>query len=143
MEARMNPATSSTDLQIAATPAPASKQQIVRVSPTDMDVLFGRGMTYQYHPGNVQFRKVLEQHYEAYNDATKKRQHALAQQLYQHFVNDLGVRFLKVCVLGGIDEGSSRIWEEETDKAIIYNKIKHTFRSIRKAARKTAAYAEP
>jgi hypothetical protein len=116
----------------------------VTVYPTDSDVLFGRGMTYQYHPGNVQFRQVLEQHFEAYNDATRKEQQELVHQLYRQFAYDMGVRFLKLSSCPNTKcGGHGETWVEETDKIAVHQKIKYTFRSIRQSYRKTAVALQP
>ena len=93
------------------------------IVPTNVDVLFGRGYRVQWHSGNVQYRRFLEQHREEYETTSlrvKKRE--IARRLAQT-LRSQGVRFLQKNASGEWVE--SAVSEVET-------RICQYFRELRK-----------
>ncbi|KAG7372629.1 hypothetical protein IV203_018772 [Nitzschia inconspicua] len=108
---------------------PAILTEASIILPKNTDILFGRGSGIQNHPGNVQFRELLEQNLGSYStsdDAAKRR---MVISLADHMRRDLGLRFLKQA-----PDGVS--WIPVTEKAVVYQKFYQTFRSLRAAAKK-------
>jgi hypothetical protein len=90
-------------------------------SPTDVDVLLGRGRAVQNHVGNLRLREVIDAHQEVYNNARASQKTEIAE-LVVHYIRRLNGRFLKVGDAG---------WEEVED-VIAREKISHTFRDRRR-----------
>ncbi|KAG7343461.1 hypothetical protein IV203_021406 [Nitzschia inconspicua] len=108
---------------------PAILTEASIILPKNTDILFGRGSGIQNHPGNIQFRDLLEQNLGSYStsdDAAKRR---MVISLADHMRRDLGLRFLKQA-----PDGVS--WIPVTEKAVVYQKFYQTFRSLRAAAKK-------
>jgi hypothetical protein len=90
-------------------------------SPTDVDVILGRGRGVQNHMGNVRLREVIDADLEVYDNARSSQKTEIAE-LVVHHIRGLSGRFLKVG-----DSG----WEEVED-SIAREKISHTFRDRRR-----------
>jgi hypothetical protein len=110
----------------AMRPMPTLAQQApplsLHVVPESRDVLFGRGRPIREHPGNVQFREVLEPFADAYEKAELKERRVIALQLTNSFLSS-GARFLKPV-------GENR-WVPVNEKAA-YEKVMQYFRTFRK-----------
>lgn len=92
------------------------------ITPTDMDVLFGKGYRLQVHPGNIRFREFLKPYVGEYDDSPRQRKAELRIRLAQTLRND-GVRFLHKAASGEWVE--SNLVEAE-------KKIGQMFREFRK-----------
>eukprot|EP00980_Cylindrotheca_fusiformis_P001058 scaffold291_cov92-Cylindrotheca_fusiformis.AAC.5 len=86
------------------------------------DVLLGRGATIQSRPGNVQFRKVVAEHRDAYDKARKVAKGRIVTEISQTLKSN-GVRFLKA--------GRNERWIE-CDGKEVQETIARRFRSARK-----------
>eukprot|EP00804_Cyclotella_cryptica_P013180 CCRYP_006974-RA/>CCRYP_006974-RA protein AED:0.30 eAED:-0.27 QI:0/0/0/1/1/1/2/0/863 len=74
--------------------------------PTDTDVLLGRGVSTNRHPGNINFRNVVSQHVNVYVTSTKKQKMMISRSIVDKVHNDLDPpgRFL--------EKDSSGLWFE-------------------------------
>lgn len=86
------------------------------------DVLLGRGVVLQNHPGNIQFRNFLANYSDAYDKAPRLQRRSIATALAQ-MIQGHGVRFLQL--------QESKEWAESDAKAV-EAKIGQLFRSMRK-----------
>jgi hypothetical protein len=77
-----------------AAPVAAVMAEVTNVTPTETDVLFGRGMAIQRHNGNIAFRNQLEANVDAYYAADNVEKVILVDFLYHTFQGG-GVRFLR------------------------------------------------
>ena len=98
------------------------------IKPTGMDVLFGKGYRLQLHPGNVRFRKILEQHKDNYESTPRQSRREMAVELAQILRNN-GVRFLQ--------KAGSGTWVE-SEIAQAEKKVTQYFRELRKKRSKGA-----
>ena len=86
------------------------------------DVLLGRGRAVQSHPGNIRFRRFLEEHQAEYEQSPRFMRHAVAAQ-FVRILNSNGVRFLH--------RGENDVWvESEFEDA--ERKVGQYFRELRK-----------
>jgi hypothetical protein len=110
----------------AVRPMPTLAQQApppsLHVVPQPRDFLFGRGGPIREHPGNVQFREVLEQFADVYERAELEERRMIALHLIKSFLSS-GARFLKPL-------GENR-WVPVNEKAA-YEKVSQCFRTFRK-----------
>lgn len=86
------------------------------------DVLFGRGVGYQNHPGNVRFRGIMDGYKEQYDSVPRSKRRIMMVML-REAMKASGSRFLRM--------NKSRQWEE-CNAAEIDTKIGQFFRSLRK-----------
>lgn len=91
------------------------------VTPTSLDVLFGRGKVKE-HPGNVKLHQLIEKRLSRYEVAEKWEKTVIAEEIVA-IIKEPGGRFLRPRVNG---DG----WLE-VDKEIAREKVSHTFRSRR------------
>jgi hypothetical protein len=88
-----------------------------------VDVLFGRGKLVFEHPGNVQFRLLIDYYMEKYEVSSKQQKTCIAEIVVQMVLDDSG-RFLKRYNAGD--------WEEVSyDTA--RNKVAYAFRNRRRS----------
>jgi hypothetical protein len=92
------------------------------INPNSTDVLLGRGIPNQTHPGNIRFREFLDDYSDEYNKIPKTKRRHIATKLSQMLDAD-GVRFLKL--------NEDKEWVE-SDVATVEDKIAQLFRSSRK-----------
>jgi hypothetical protein len=93
----------------------------IELKPTDNDVLFGRGKSFQNHPGNIWCRQLVESNLSRYENASKREKTTLASQILQMIQGKSG-RFLKY------DNGGWLVVEASAAR----DKISHMFRSRRR-----------
>ncbi|KAL7493676.1 hypothetical protein ACHAWT_010558 [Skeletonema menzelii] len=80
------------------------------IQPTPNDVLSGRGASFNRHPGNENFRQMLEQHREVYSQSVKIRKVAITKSIVEViYSKDPPGRFLRKCATTGE-------WEELSKK---------------------------
>ena len=91
---------------------------------TNMDVLFGRGKGSQNHPGNVRFHRLLDQHIDEYDRASKLGKTALSEKMIK-IINQSSGRFLKQ------DENKGGELEE-VDLITAREKVSRAFRARRR-----------
>jgi len=103
-----------------------SVHSLLITKPTSKDVLLGRGRGYQLHPGNISFRKFLEQYQQDYNDTPRYKRVETPKELTRLLLDE-GVRFLKMSESG---DG----WEESS-YAEAEKKVKQFFRSRKKLSK--------
>mmetsp|Transcript_10934 Transcript_10934/g.31344 ORF Transcript_10934/g.31344 Transcript_10934/m.31344 type:complete len:811 (+) Transcript_10934:50-2482(+) len=90
------------------------------VVPGRMDILFGRGRSFQEHPGNLRYSQLIETNREKYDSSKKLEKTALTKHIVQT-VQASGGRFLKQ------DGASWVVVSNETAR----DKISHGFRNRR------------
>jgi len=90
------------------------------VIPTEFDILFGRGKSFQNHSGNVWLRGLVDENLERYDAASKREKTAIANDILET-VHERTGRFLK---------RDSDVWQEVDDSTARY-KISHMFRGRR------------
>ena len=90
--------------------------------PRAQDVLFGRGKPTRNHPGNIQFRNMMEKHVEEYNKAPKFVKCMIAKRLVQVVLSS-GSLFLKPV-------GTANQWVV-VDEQTAQDKVSQYFRSRR------------
>lgn len=118
------------DSKPGAKPAAGSKPYIVR-TPTDQDVLFGRGRPYQSHPGNVNLHRLVTLHKDRYESSQRFDKLAIADQIVYE-VKSGGGRKLPGKFLRRV-EGED-YWEEAPDD-VSREKVAHALRGQIKQAR--------
>ena len=91
---------------------------------TELDVLFGRGKGSQNHPGNVRFHRLLDQHIDEYDKASKLGKTALSEKIIK-IINESSGRFLKQD-----ENGSGEL--EEVDLITAREKVSRAFRARRR-----------
>jgi hypothetical protein len=107
--------------------------------PSRNDVLLGKGVPNQNHPGNQRLKELCEIFLEEYNKVDRQSKTVVARRIVQeilHPSDSLGRighggvagRFLKRQV-------KSRWWVEETDEDILIEKVCNKFRTVRKMKR--------
>jgi len=89
--------------------------------PTDIDIILGRGKGIQNHAGNIQLRKIVDAHLDAYDNAKLVQKAELTERIANEIYVS-GGRFLRM-----IDQ----VWEE-VDDSTAREKISHTFRDRRR-----------
>eukprot|EP00980_Cylindrotheca_fusiformis_P012514 scaffold3074_cov108-Cylindrotheca_fusiformis.AAC.1 len=106
---------------------------MTKVAPSDCflgvrrnDVLLGRGTVVQFRPGNICFRNFLNEHYDAYDTASRVTKGRIVAELSQT-LKSKGVRFLKA--------GKDKKWVECDDREV-EETIARRFRSARKEKRR-------
>jgi hypothetical protein len=102
--------------------ASTTTTQKVIYSPRNSDVLFGRGQAYQNHPGNIRFRSLIDEHRDAYEQASRKEKTKVAVEIIR-LLHDRNGRFLK--------EDGAEAWIE-VDGVAARQKVSSCFRSFRK-----------
>eukprot|EP00984_Skeletonema_dohrnii_P034936 scaffold34460_cov222-Skeletonema_dohrnii-CCMP3373.AAC.2 len=92
------------------------------MEPTDNDVLSGRGAWFNQHPGNEQFRRMLDEHKTAYMAGTKKRKMDISKAIVEAIYSlDPPGRFLKQCPdTGQWNELSKRDAADKAAQAMAY-----------------------
>ena len=67
------------------------------LSPTDIDIMFGKGAKYNKHPGNIKYREVVESMKPLYRDqgTSKKGKKAVTLKCLKK-IHDYGGRFLEL-----------------------------------------------
>jgi hypothetical protein len=109
----------------AAQEAESSSSRAVQVItvPSRSDVLFGRGMRCQTHPGNIRLKLMMEKLFSRYEGSNKPQKTELATAIVNQ-VKSMGTRFLKQ------KQGGDLSWEE-VDFKTAQAKVSHDFRSLR------------
>ena len=101
-------------------------------TPSNNDVLIGKGKFYQYHKGNVRFRFLVEEHRERYENAERHDKNPLCQEVVD-LIKSRGGRFLKR--IETTDSVSfSTLWVEVSDPEAC-KKTSMCFRSQKRAAK--------
>eukprot|EP00980_Cylindrotheca_fusiformis_P001056 scaffold291_cov92-Cylindrotheca_fusiformis.AAC.3 len=90
------------------------------------DVFLGRGTTVQFLPGNIRFRKFLDEHHDVYDQARRANKGRIVTELSQT-LKSKGIRFLKT--------GKDKKWVECDDREV-EKTIAQQFRSGRKKRRR-------
>lgn len=107
-------------------PNPLMMMQLARVPvavhPRPQDILFGRGVGCQNHPGNVRFREIMLSYKEQYDNVPRSKRREMMSAL-RHALQAGGSRFLR------LSEGGN--WEE-CNAAEADTKVGQFFRSLRK-----------
>eukprot|EP00581_Thalassiosira_minuscula_P013992 CAMPEP_0183716376 /NCGR_PEP_ID=MMETSP0737-20130205/10325_1 /TAXON_ID=385413 /ORGANISM="Thalassiosira miniscula, Strain CCMP1093" /LENGTH=134 /DNA_ID=CAMNT_0025945643 /DNA_START=221 /DNA_END=625 /DNA_ORIENTATION=+ len=93
--------------------------------PTQSDVLLGRGIGTNRHPGNIRFRAIVSEHAEAYAASTKKEKMSISKSIVNAVKTNLNPpgRFLEKSVDTGM-------WHEVTQKRA----LEKTAQALRDAA---------
>ena len=91
-------------------------------TPTEFDVLFGRGKPYQMHPGNLRLHSVVKSHKDRYTNARRHEKLAIATEVVNLIKNGgpKPARFLKLAPGGSY-------WVEQTTKRAT-EKVGHALR---------------
>jgi hypothetical protein len=89
--------------------------------PRDKDVLLGRGFIISDHPGNLQFRSFVKDHFDFYNTFRQNQRNGVSAQIVQ-ILKEEGIRFLKKEKHGWV--------EVSDDQARL--KVANVFRDLRK-----------
>lgn len=105
-----------------AQPAIAQPASLLTIQPTPQDILFGRGVGCQNHPGNIRFREIMESYKEQYDNVPRSKRRVIMSTL-RHALQASGSRFLRFNKDGN--------WEE-CNAAEVDTKIGQFFRSLRK-----------
>jgi len=101
-------------------------------SPREHDVLFGRGSGLaMFHPGNLQYRSLVEEYREEYTAATHKTKKYVAENMFK-WITGLGGRFLKR--MDSASDEAEEVWVE-VNRTVALEKIKQSLREKRKKLR--------
>ncbi|CAJ1939189.1 unnamed protein product [Cylindrotheca closterium] len=92
------------------------------IQPWPSDVLFGRGVGCQNHPGNVRFREIMDGYKEQYDNFPRSKRRIVMANLREGLKSS-GTRFLRM--------NKGGYWEE-CNAAEVDTKIGQYFRSLRK-----------
>jgi hypothetical protein len=96
--------------------------QVITV-PSRPDVLFGRGMRCQTHPGNIRLKLLMEKLFSRYEGSNRAQKTEITAAIVNQ-VKGMGTRFLKQ------KQGGDLSWEGVDDKTA-QAKVSHDFRSLR------------
>ena len=99
-------------------------------TPTEFDVLFGRGKPYQMHPGNLRLHSVVKRHKDRYTNARRHEKLAIATEVVNLIKNGgpKPARFLKLASGGSY-------WVEQTTKRAT-EKVGHALRGKPRSRRR-------
>jgi hypothetical protein len=110
--------------------------------PSRNDVLLGKGVPFQNHPGNQRLKELCEIYLDEYNKANRQSKTVVGVRIVQEILNPsdslgrlgnggVGGRFLK------LQECKSKRgwWVEETNKDVMIDKVCSKFRTVRKTKR--------
>ena len=100
----------------------AKGSEVIIAEPGPNDCILGRGQPVDQHEGNVQFRKFLQEHLNAYANAPHYMKHKVGNDIQMMLINEHNVRFLK-------KHESGTGWKVADDSAI-REKILRTFRRM-------------
>ena len=104
---------------------------------TEKDVLLGRGIPMQRHPGNVRLRKLIEDRQDEFWRATKFEKTVIAYDIMKSVQNEWGGRFLErqqpsqSTTSAAAAGGGLGTWKVCSDH-VARNKVSYGFRSLRK-----------
>eukprot|EP00986_Skeletonema_menzelii_P007513 scaffold2950_cov93-Skeletonema_menzelii.AAC.14 len=116
-------------------------------NPSPNDVLSGRGVSFNRHPGNENFRRLLDEQSNDYGSGTKKQKMAISKSIVESIYSmDPPGRFLKKCPNGGWEELSMKEAATRTSQAMAYAvreraKQKRELRSHRLKSDKASSHA--
>jgi len=97
------------------------QEDAIAITPTDNDVLFGRGRIFQEHPGNMHLKRLIVEWYDKYNVSPRLGKMAVSERLV-YLIQERNGRFLK--------KNKDGVWEE-VDKVEAREKCSHGFRKKR------------
>lgn len=86
---------STTDVPSYATEHVDSQNNVVVDIASNKDVLLGRGLPYQTHPGNIHLSKLIEERQDEYNDAPKFQKTVITWEIVKRVQEEFGGRFLE------------------------------------------------
>ena len=122
----------------SSTSAPSKKLVLVDEDDiTDYDVLLGRGVPIQTHPGNLHLARLIEAHAESHKNAvTRFDKVALTWKILRMIKFEFGGRFLEKVhdddddAVAGVEgiEDTSRLWKTVED-SVARAKVSYGFRS--------------
>ncbi|CAJ1967222.1 unnamed protein product [Cylindrotheca closterium] len=92
------------------------------ITPTDADILLGRGRLVQYNPGNIRFRELAAKYKDAYDTAPGRRRKEVVVEV-ESILRSEGRRFLK--------QVDTDVWVKGSEKEI-KTKVAQLFREFRK-----------
>ena len=123
-----NPASSDAATNGSSGPTNSSvNDNEIELIATNKDILLGRGVPIQSHPGNVKLAQMIEERWSQYNEATKLDKTAMAWDIVR-IIQDNGGRFLER------DKSDIGKWTITSDDTARY-KVAYGFRSHMKAIR--------
>ena len=93
-------------------------------TPTNIDVVYGRGTGFHNSPGNVLYRREVMRRLDDHTSLTKSEKSQLVRDLIETLWSR-GVRFLKKD-----DDGN---WQEVNQQKELHRKVSHCFRTLKKA----------
>ena len=135
---RTNAPASSIAKTTSSTSAPSKKLVLVDEDDiTDYDVLLGRGVPIQTHPGNLHLARLIEAHAESHKNAvTRFDKVALTWKILRMIKFEFGGRFLEKVhdddddAVAGVEgiEDTSRLWKTVED-SVARAKVSYGFRS--------------
>jgi hypothetical protein len=102
-----------------------SQQQQEMITPTDTDILCGRGRAFRQHPGNKVFNKTIRHNLQRYVNAPKKMDKSIVVATVVRLLRASGARFLKQ------DKKSKGFYEVAADQ--VHGKTGHAIRDLLKA----------
>ena len=120
-------------------PSPFVAVPVVRIKATNNDVLLGRGIPYQKHPGNIRLSQIIEQRLDEFNNASTKFQKTiLTWDVLKTVQEQYGGRFLEKD--GKTDDDgdfATMKWKVCSNDAARF-KVAYGFRSLNKIHRRNA-----
>jgi len=84
---------------------PDNTETMMTSTPTDMDVLLGRGVGTSRRQGNQHFRLIVSECVDDYMKSTKKQKMAISRSIVDRMKNEFNARFLQKCT-------GSNLWIE-------------------------------
>jgi len=105
---------------------------LAAVSPTRHDVLLGRGHTTKTHPGNVQFRRYVDERRANFLSARKHMKRIIAQGIVDE-MKSKGIRFLVEKTGDVMPDEKLRWFEVDYEKAV--DKVMHRLRAVKDISR--------
>lgn len=75
-------------------PEQQQQRQLIVECPGSSDVIFRRGKSMTYHPGNIMFQNLIEERLDAHTNANQAGKLSIVLSLIQHIQRDKGGRFL-------------------------------------------------
>lgn len=115
--------------KLSAKPPIGTSKYIVK-TPTDHDVLFGRGWPYQSHPGNMNLHRLVAFHKDRYENSRRFDKLAIADQIVYEIKSGGGKKFGRF-----LRRVEGEVYWEEAPDDVSREKVAHALRGQIKKAR--------
>ena len=108
------------------------------IHPTPSDILFGRGLPYQVHPGNIRMKSIIQKYKALYQSSRKNNKKNITRKVISLLrggtpPSEESVRFLKQK-----RTGEDMTWRQASEDDV-WNKVSHSLRCTKRFKKKNKA----